>query len=91
MSIKDLTKNNTNTSFITYTLGRKIKLFTDHKALTHLLHTTHTIPKLNRWILILLSYSIDLYHKPGVDNIMADPFSQNPRNSVFNLKWHCTR
>lgn len=59
-----------------YTLGRKLSVFTDHKALTFLFTQKHTNTMLERFMDIILRYDFEVIYKPGVDNVIADTLSR---------------
>jgi len=62
--------------FHSYLWGRKFTLYTDHAALTYL----HTQPNLNPmligWHEIIADYRFDIFHRPGIKNILPDHLSR---------------
>jgi hypothetical protein len=68
--------------FDVYVGGGSVSLvvFTDHNPLTFLQSLHSPNQRLIRWALFLQSYSLDIRHIRGVDNIMADTLSRAPLN-----------
>src|ERR1700748_1915826 len=72
--------------------GSRFTLYTDHRALTFL----HTQKQLNAmmvgWLDILLEFSFDIIHRPGILNVLPDHLSrlfptsfQNPEGQSVQL------
>jgi hypothetical protein len=71
-----------------YTYGRKIRLRTDHRALTALLNCSGEGRKplrLQRWYDRLQQYSFDVEYKKGSTNCVADLLSRSPA-AVHNVQ-----
>lgn len=51
-------------------------VFTDHSPLTFLSKLYNHNQRLTRWSLFLQSYNLDIRHKRGVDNVLADALSR---------------
>ena len=68
-----------------YLEGSKFTLVTDHKALTSILTTKQTVPKLIRWALVLQSYDFDVQYRKGKLNCAADALSRRDYDTS-----HCT-
>lgn len=51
-------------------------VFTDHSPLTFLSKLYNHNQRLTRWSLFLQSYNLDIRHKKGVENILADALSR---------------
>lgn len=68
--------------FDVYVGGGSVSLvvFTDHNPLSFLQSLHSPNQRLIRWALFLQSYSLDIRHIRGVDNIMADTLSRAPPN-----------
>jgi len=62
--------------FHNYLYGTKIKIFTDHAPLTHLLTKKNPHPRMERWMLRLKRYELEFFHKAGKDNVVADMLSR---------------
>lgn len=63
-------------AFEVYTFGSEIDLITDHNPLTYLVNCTPKSPKLERWILGLQRWSLDIKHRAGKLNVVADCLSR---------------
>lgn len=68
--------------FSQYLLGKKFKLFSDHKPLTNIFGSKCGIPtmaagRLQRWAIFLSNYDFDIEYIKGVNN-QADIFSRCP-------------
>lgn len=61
-------------TFATFVKGATVKIFTDHKPLTHL--TTTTKPKLLRYALRICEFSPQIYHVNGESNELTDWLSR---------------
>jgi hypothetical protein len=64
--------------FHTYLFGRKFKLFTDHEPLTWLTNKKKPHARMERWMIRLEYNELEVAHKPGKDNIVADMLSRIP-------------
>ncbi len=69
--------------------GRKVVIYTDHKALKWLKNIKHPNGKLARWILKLEEYDYTIEHKSGQMMQHADALSRAPVNSIriSTLSW----
>lgn len=59
-------------------LSRPIVVYTDHNPLTFLNSLQCPNQRLIRWSLFLQSYSLDIRHIRGVENVVADALSRAP-------------
>ncbi len=75
--------------FHPYVYGRKVVIYTDHKALKWLKNIKHPNGKLARWILKLEEYDYTIEHKSGQMMQHADALSRAPVNSIriSTLSW----
>ena len=64
--------------FRTYLAGRPFDLVTDCGALTWLFKSRELCPKLHRWALRLMEYSITLRWRPGAQHVLPDALSRLP-------------
>ena len=63
-------------SFEPYLKGHHFQLYTDHRALTFLFESKEASAHLRRYVQILLDFSFDVVHKPGLDIPLADALSR---------------
>ena len=57
--------------FLSYLLGSKVIVFTDHAALKFLLSKKETKPRLMRWILLMQEFDIEIKDRRGVEIVVA--------------------
>lgn len=53
-----------------------ITVYTDHNPLVFLMRMSNSNQRLMRWSLIVQEYNIDIRHKKGADNVVADALSR---------------
>jgi transposase InsO family protein len=63
--------------------GHKIRVYTDHKNLTHS-NTQSVSQRIMRWRLLMEEFGIDLIYIKGEHNVAADALSRLPRRDVDN-------
>jgi hypothetical protein len=64
--------------FKEYLIGRKFKLYTDHKPLKSLMSKDNLSTRLARWMIRIQCYDVEIVYKPGVENLVADWLSRLP-------------
>ena len=69
--------------FEKYLYGRQVKLYTDHRPLTHIFHLASAMPqisltRLQRWALYLPNFDYEIVYRPCKDNFQADDMSRTP-------------
>ena len=64
--------------FRVYIYCHKIKLNTDHKALTFLKKCVVPSTGVARWMLEIEQWDLEIQHMKGIDNTLADILSRNP-------------
>ena len=64
--------------FRAYLLGHHCVVYTDHSACTSLLNAKHPSPKLARWAMAIQEMDLDIRHRAGKGNLVADALSRNP-------------
>ncbi|XP_030271730.1 uncharacterized protein LOC115581049 isoform X3 [Sparus aurata] len=55
---------------------KPIKVFTDHNPLVFLSRMYNHNQRLMRWSLIIQNYNLEIYHKRGSENVLADALSR---------------
>jgi hypothetical protein len=61
--------------FMSYLVGTKVIIYTDHAGLKYLLTKKDPKPHLIRWILLLQEFDLEIKDKKEVDNTVADHLS----------------
>ena len=70
----------------TYVLGRRVQVFSDHKALSYL-HTQKSLNStLERWFHILLRFDFTISYMPGKSNVIADLLSRPVALNASNVQ-----
>ncbi|KAI3814002.1 hypothetical protein L1987_18741 [Smallanthus sonchifolius] len=62
--------------FRSYLVLSKSIFYTDHAALQYLFEKKDAKPRLNRWILLLFEFDIEIKDKKGAENVAADHLSR---------------
>jgi hypothetical protein len=62
--------------FMSYLVGTKVIIYTDHAGLKYLLTKKDPKPHLIRWILLLQEFDLEIKDKKEVDNTVADHLSR---------------
>src|SRR5690606_36996932 len=68
-----------------YLQAAKLTLFTDHAALLYLLNYPSPTGRLARWYFELSQFSLDVRHRPGKGNVVADYLSRNVPLELYEL------
>ena len=75
--------------FRAYLLGHRCIVFTDHAACTSLHKNQHPSPKLARWSMATQELDLDIRHRAGKSNLVADALSRNPLPTAEVLLKYC--
>jgi len=68
-----------------YLLGHKVKVLTDHHALTFLNTCQLLNARLVRWATFLQEYQLEITHVPGRDNVGADTLTRYPQSPTDSM------
>lgn len=71
--------------FRTMLLGAQLRVYTDHRNLTHKL-TSFTTQRVMRWRLLLEEYGCRYFYKEGNQNLVADALSRVPTTRTEQTK-----
>ena len=65
-------------TFRAYLLGHHCVVYIDHSACTSLLNAKHPSPKLAQWAMAIQEMDLNIRHRAGKGNFVADALSRNP-------------
>ena len=66
-------------------IGSQVTIRTDHTPLLHLITQKHISDKQARWLMFMNQFNLQLEHVKGVDNIIADLISRQPKSRVMEI------
>ena len=64
------------TKYRHYLLGWKFSFHVNHSTLIYLVSKASVTGKIARWTLLLQEFEFDIYHRPGVQHVIANYLSQ---------------
>ena len=70
---------------LSYLVGAKVIIYTDHDALKYLLTKKDAKPRLIRWVLLLQEFDLEVKGKKGVENTIADHLSHLQVTNMLEL------
>ena len=62
--------------FRSYIIGSKVTIYTNHAAIRYLFAKKDAKPILNRWILLLQEFNLEIRDKKGSKNVVTDHLSR---------------
>lgn len=71
--------------FLSYLVGSKIIMYTDHSVIKYLLNKKDDKLRLIRWIFLLQKFDLEIRDKKGTENVVADHLSRLQENNKFEL------
>ena len=71
--------------FLPYLLGVKVTVYTNYSTIKHLLSKNESKPRLNRWVLLLQKFQLEIKDKPRAKNLVADHISRPDGKSIERL------
>ena len=66
--------------FPSYILGSKVIIYTDYAAIRYLMMKKDAKPRLIRWVLLLQEFDMEIKHKKGSENVVANHLSRLESN-----------
>ena len=73
-----------------YVNGYKITIFTDYCPLRYILKYNNTIPKITRWVMLLVEFDCEVNFNPGKEHILPDTLSRTVA-AIDTQKPHLSR
>ena len=70
-----------------YLLGRKFSFHVDHSALLYLVSKALLTGKIARWTVLLQKFNFDIFHRPGVQHVVADYLSRLESGEARDGVW----
>jgi transposase InsO family protein len=71
--------------FRVYILGRHVRLYTDHQALKQVFSDPQPNGRRARWIATFQEYDVEIRHRPGAKNLLADSLSRDAALAAISI------
>ncbi|KAA0051271.1 ty3-gypsy retrotransposon protein [Cucumis melo var. makuwa] len=68
-----------------YLLGHRFVVYTDQKALRHILEQREIIPGVQKWLMKLIRFDFEIRYRAGSENKTADALSRIPFEAELNV------
>jgi len=68
-----------------YLLGHRFVVYTDQKALRHILEQRELIPGIHKWLMKLMGFDFQIFYRAGPENKAADALSRIPIETQLNI------
>ncbi|KAL0545922.1 hypothetical protein IC582_015819 [Cucumis melo] len=67
-----------------YLLGHRFVVYTDQKALRHILEQREIVPGVQKWLMKLIGFDFEIRYRAGPENKAADALSRMPFEAELN-------
>ena len=69
-----------------YLIGKKTKIYTDHKSLKYIFTQQDLNLRQRRWLELIKDYDLNINYHPGKANVVADTLSRKSYCNVLELQ-----
>lgn len=77
--------------FISYFVGTKVIVYTDHASIKYLIAKKDTQPRLIKWVLLLQYFDLEIRYKKGIETwwqIIFQDFQLMTRGRTERISWN---